>query len=744
MKANEFFNSILKCGNFSFKPTIKFQDKEAELEYQVNINDEKTVMIMLGENEIIKDSISVIRKGSDFSVKRTILNKGEKLLKLKELAVYFRGIDFCKKPKDDFFYHTENSRIYENLTFPIDYKRTSDDAKNSEFDVQAGNRWADPGVIQERIGASPYQAFPAVLISNYESNYGIVHGTLSQDVFFHNYLVRHGDKIEFDVFSSFKGISYREVKPQEILIDEWYLGETDKSYDIEQIFKNYTNVLRKKLPNNYGSTYINRDNMVWGSWNDGIWREVTDDLLVAESKALKKYFPTVRWIQVDDGYCTTARTIKPVAHGLGVPYEGDEGVDKIKFPFGLKHATDEIREIGLRPAIWIGGFCPHFTKIYSEHPEWFIDYSYRVGTSSPLDVSQPEVRDYMEKALDTLVVKYGFDGVKHDFWSYAFEDSHDMYKYKDKSGYEYRKWWLVEMRKRISKDGYFQTGCDVAMGNPFLGEFFTNYRYGVDVGSGQWKCFTACFLWGSACFALHTGDLIVPNSDAIGPLKGLPFNEFMTWTNFVLISRSGVELAGRFSKEENVNDERFKVIKKAVCNPNNGQDVYFAKFDYRKSGYNTPEIMYLKTSLFSSEESEVLPVRTVALFNIGEKSKEIEFRYEDLGLESGKYIITDVWSGKRLLYKDGIKVKLNKHSSKMFTISKKTKFAIIDADIRLKEVKKQDKSIIAETDYKSIANITLLGIPKKTLFNDKEIKFTFNNRVLTTEIMGKGKLEIIF
>ncbi len=56
---------------------------------------------------------------------------------------------------------------------------------------------------------------------------------------------------------------------------------------------------------------------------------------------------------------------------LGVPYEGDDGIDPVKFPHGLKYVTDKIREIGLRPAIWI-----------------------------------------MTHALDVLITDYGFEGVK--------------------------------------------------------------------------------------------------------------------------------------------------------------------------------------------------------------------------------------------------------------------------------------------------------------------------------------------
>ena len=739
----DFIGNILGYKDLKFYPSVILKDKgEVALEYSLLENQEKNRYNLHAENELFSDDISFIIKGKDVTAKRIFINKSDEVLKLNELAIKFSGLTFNLNAKDDFFYHTENSSIYENFTFPIDYVRTSDDAANSDFDVQAGNRWQDPGVAQERIGASPYQPFPAILISNYKTKLGIVHGTLLQDFFFHNYLVRHGDQIEFDVLSSFKAIEYREVKVNEPLVDEWYMGVTEDSDDIEKIFSGYTKVLRKKFPCFYGATYLNRDNMVWGSWNDGIWRNVTEDLLVAESKALKKYFPTVRWIQVDDGYDAAFYNI---AHGLGVPYEGDEGVDAKKFPNGMKSATDKIKQIGLRPAIWIGGFCPIESKIYKEHPEWFIDYSYRVKATQPLDVSQQVARDYMTSALDKLVLEYGFDGVKHDFWSYAFEDSHDLYKNKDKSGYEYRKWWVEEMRKRIPKDGYLQSCCDIAMGNPFLGEQFTNYRYGDDIASGAWHSLKVSFLWGTACFALHTGDLFVPNSDSIGPLKALPDNEFMFWTNFVLITRSGVELAGRFSQDEVVNSDRFKVLTKACCNPNNGQDCYYVNLDYRKPGYTTPDAIYLKTPLFTNEgDKDFIPLRTVGLFNLEEKKKTFSINLGDLGLDDGKYILTDVWTGKRLRAGKVYKTTLKKHSSQLITISKRVNNSIIDADIRMINVEKNKKTITFETDYAKQAKFTLLGTPKRVTFDGKDIEYTFDNGILTLFVPGKGKMQIDF
>ena len=74
-------------------------------------------------------------------------------------------------------------------------------------------------------------------------------------------------------------------------------------------------------------------------------------------------------MQLDVGYSSH----KELLHGLGIPYEGDAGIDKEKFPHGLRYLADRIREIGLRPALWIGAYCPSKDPLYQEHPEWFLD-----------------------------------------------------------------------------------------------------------------------------------------------------------------------------------------------------------------------------------------------------------------------------------------------------------------------------------------------------------------------------------
>ncbi|MBE6929078.1 MAG: hypothetical protein E7463_02260 [Ruminococcaceae bacterium] len=736
------FLDFLKAGNLSFAPFASIDGRRVYPE-KIEVINTRTLWLHCIYNEALEDDFYFTDGGEQgICCRRVFANKTGAPIRLNELGIELGGISFGGKASEDYFYHNENPRIYQRMTFPIDYNRTAADASDTEYDYTAGTRWADPGVVSERIGASPYQPFPAIHLGNYASTHGLVHGTLDQKVFYHNYLTSHkNDKVALDILSSFKAIAYLDMADSRVLVDEWWLGCTDCADQIEHIFDNYTAVLRKKLPANYGSSYINRDNLVWGSWNDGNHRNITEDGLLREAAYLAEKFPTVRWFQLDDGY---AKDVPP-AHGLGVPYEGEEGIHPDKFPNGLRHYTNEVRKTGLRPAIWIGGLCAYHTKIFREHPEWFCDYSIRLDRSAPLDVSKPEVREYICHALDVLLQQYGFEAVKHDFWSYAFEDSHDLLSNKTESGYYYRDWWLREMRRRLPGDGYLQTGCDIVMGNPFLGQYFTNYRYGIDIGAGHWDHVKTNFLWGAACFATHTGDLFVPNSDSIGIFPGLNDTDAMFALNYCLVTHSMVEIAGNLSRAD-ADNPRLKVLHKAACNINNGQDVYFTGYDYRSASAPIPAVFYFKTPHFSTLENHpLLPQRTVGLFNTEDETLSLSFTAADLDMD-GAYHLLNVWTQETYEADDGVfRFELGAHGSLLLALIPQDKTILEDANVKVTSAEADAGGISVGIAYAfREAELRFTKPVSKVLCNGAEIPFESVDGICKLAVPAAGEYTFLF
>ena len=646
--------------------------------------------------------------GTSCTVVRRFRNCSKQTLHLNELFCRFSGISFGGKAEDDYFYHVENPRMYAKFCLSVDEDHFKL-CRDSGYDPVAGNRWSDPGTIHNRIGRSPYQPFPAILLSNKKSESGIVHGTLSQKVFYHCYETGHDEYglNNFSIFSPFKAVDYREILPGETLVDEWYTGVTVDAGNIEKIFTSYSEILRKKLPATYGRSDINRHALVWGSWNDGNYRNINADQLLKTAKYIKENFPTVEWFQVDDGYALNSGKLNR-AHGIGMVYEGDEGVDREKFPDGMEAFYDKIRQIGLRPAIWIGGFCPKETLIYKEHPEWFANYDHRVPYTAPLDVSVPQAREYMVKALDKLLTDYGCEGAKHDFWSYAFEESNPYLSNREKSGYEYRTWWLHNLRKRIPGDGYLQSCCDIGMNNPFLGEYFTNYRYGIDIGHGEWETVKITFLWGAACLATHTGDLFVPNSDSVGIFPGLNDDEALFCLNYCLATGSMVEIAGNLDLSNN--QRRLDYLKKAVCCPNNGQEIFLAGLNYRESD-KAPEKFFFKGPYFSLLRGrEHLPVRTLGFFNLEDKNKIIEVTTAELQLPAEKYLAWDIWHSRLTEFDNSFTVDTAAHGSALYSIVPANgEIQLLDTDLKISDVRKTPDGLEISFAFAGKASINYLA-----------------------------------
>lgn len=745
------FNSIfekLDCGKIAAKAGVVFAGGEKVLpDYTYELNsDKKTMYVRVEHENTFRDTLVFDYNGDKILARRVFENISDKEIRIKELAFWISGIGFDKDKDDDYFYHIENSRVFGNNTFPIDYDRFNHEAEgNKKFGIVPGDTWPDMGKnsepIEARIGSTYFQPFPAILISNYQTKKGLVHGTLSQDVCYHNYDVSHDDSgVCLDIYSSFMDIDALTMEPGRVIIDEWYLGFTDEADDIERIFVKYSDELRKKLPIMYGRSNANRKYVAWGSWNDGLWRHISEDVILEEARYLKDNFPTAAWVQMDDGYA-----INNWCHSLGMPYADEEEVDHEKFPKGIRHYSDELRKIGIRPALWMGGKVPKEAKVVQEHPEWFLDYAHVLKTGLPFDVSREDVREYMLSAIKKLFLEYGFDSMKMDFWSHPFEDCHALLSDTHHSGYEYRRWWLEAIREVLPRDGYLQTGCDIAMGNPFLGEFATNYRYGVDIGHGNWPTVKLTILWGVNCFATHTGDMFVPNSDSIGLFPGLGENEAMFCINFCLVTHSVVEIAGQLSKSDN--KERLHTLKKAICNPNNGQDVYLVNYDYRaKETRPMPDAMYFKTPHFSVEEGNAsMPVVTVGLFNVDDEARTVSVKASDMGLGDGKFTFTNVWTGEQFKNVDSVSVDLDCRASALFAVSREEGIQLYDANIRVNALCADEKSMTIETDYaQKECELKISRLPKKMFFDGETVDFRAEGDMVYFDLPGKGTLTLEF
>jgi hypothetical protein len=525
--------------------------------------------------------------------------------------------------------------------------------------------------------------FPALFTGSKEKGCGLVDGVLSQDRRFRIIRMQtSGGEIQ-----SYRGeFNQRGVDAIELTSKEALRGETvyleiiDQVKDYNRVFERYTDCLARTRPFR-GPTSTSVHSVIWGSWNEGIYTKVNEEIVLRNARFIKENFPTVAWIQIDDGYA-----LKRFGSGCGHGYPDiNDNVDKKKFPHGMKHVADKIKEIGLRPALWMGLFIDDRCPIVSEHPDRFLKdkTSGRMLTlasgetpsstgASPytyhmLDFSVKEARDYITGVFTTVVDDWGFEGIKLDFWSHSFETTRAQLAHPEKTLLEWRRWFLEMLRSVLPDDGYLESGCSVGQGNPFLGQYVDNFRAGIDIGDGSWENIKRSAQWFMPD-ALHvTNRIYVANSDSVSIMSGLNEAEKRSWFNYCLVTRTMCELAGDL--EAVADRSRIEELQKLLKAPYNGEKVYMADFSLDNSRI-PPNVWYFNGSADSAQRpSPDGAVRFVAVINWDDDEKDFEVTASMLQLDSDRtYWTRDYWTDETGELTGSLRFALAPHASKAFHV----------------------------------------------------------------------------
>ena len=114
---------------------------------------------------------------------------------------------------------------------------------------------------------------------------------------------------------------------------------------------------------------------------------------------------------VDDGWFGERNSIH---NGLGDWY-----VNEKKFPNGLNPLIEEVKSLGMKFGIWVEPEMVNpLSQLYKEHPEWIYNFENRERTTSRgqlvLNVTKPEVKEFIYNMLDNLLSTYDIDYIKWD------------------------------------------------------------------------------------------------------------------------------------------------------------------------------------------------------------------------------------------------------------------------------------------------------------------------------------------
>ena len=114
---------------------------------------------------------------------------------------------------------------------------------------------------------------------------------------------------------------------------------------------------------------------------------------------------------LDDGWFGERHSIQ---NGLGDWY-----VNEGKFPNGLEELISEVKDLGMMFGIWVEPEMVNpKAQLYQQHPDWIYHYETRTSDTSRgqyvLNVTKPEVQEFIYNMMDNLLTRYDIDYVKWD------------------------------------------------------------------------------------------------------------------------------------------------------------------------------------------------------------------------------------------------------------------------------------------------------------------------------------------
>ncbi len=190
----------------------------------------------------------------------------------------------------------------------------------------------------------------------------------------------------------------------------------------------------------------------WNSWSGsgstgGYGTGVDEAIILANLDVMADQLRDfgMDWFQLDDGY---------------EPYYGDWWWREDRFPSGAKGLSDAIRARGLKPGLWMAPFTLNPDSETAQlHPDWMADTTTIGGVVGSdyeiLDLTNPEVLDYIDGLMTTLTEEWGYDWLKMDFAYYAlFGDG-----FTDANATREEAWRgaLQVIRDRLGDDRFFMT-----------------------------------------------------------------------------------------------------------------------------------------------------------------------------------------------------------------------------------------------------------------------------------------------
>ncbi len=422
-----------------------------------------------------------------------------------------------------------------------------------------GDRFAYPLTNQcVEYGNGEEHLFPGLFVAAADRPLGLFVAQASQRRF--HALFRFRGRMErrdnwlFEIEERLCGVAALELAPGAKLVGEKLFFQVVDSNEPQRATATYFRLLRAD-----GGFARRRHNplpeqRIYCTWNYDFFADIDQEKLLAQLPIIKEHLPQVKFVQLDDGYQTChqpgQRAMIDLCYGdLPQPF------DPQRFPEGPKALADQIKAAGLRPAIWLGLWTSTGSQLVKDHPDWLLtddtgiplQFDKWYGGCAILDPSIPGVRDYLDRLCRTVFGDWGFEGVKLDFSSFAFNAKRVRYRCPGHTAVELRHELEAIFRRHLPVDGFFGWCVVAGTAQPFLAQA-DYFRNAVDINKGDWPTVLRVARWTANTNLFLPERPCLPNLDSIGWSEEFDETGWQTWLNFAAVAGGALEVSGDLRK----------------------------------------------------------------------------------------------------------------------------------------------------------------------------------------------------
>jgi hypothetical protein len=399
------------------------------------------------------------------------------------------------------------------------------------------------------------------------------------------------------------------------------------------------------------------DQRIYCSWNYDFFENIDQDKMLGQIPALKKHFPQVKFLQLDDGYQLEHRPgqRKMIDFLWGEP---KHGFDPARFPDGPRAFCDKVRAAGYRPAIWIGLWASIGCPMLQANPDWLlrddtgraIEFPDGYGGVCILDYSVPGVQKYIDHVAKTVFGEWGFEGLKLDFCSFAFNGRYVRLRDRTATQIQLRDRVIGAFRKYLPRDGFFGWCVVCGTGSPLLSQA-DYYRNAIDIAHGDWKNARRIAAWTANTNLFNTHRASLPNLDSIGWSKQFDETAWRSWLNLSAVTGSCLEVSNDLRQ---LPEDRLALMGKAMSLSDPNRLVSCPDLLSTRAG--DPPALWL-----AEGASDAL----LGVFNFGDAEAEIDLRRAIVRKPLGT--ATDVWTNERVTL--GTSLKLGGRDSRLLRVA---------------------------------------------------------------------------